>query len=75
MWANQAGNSNNGSHPVSGNRQFGLRELDNGGYEFYIRAADRGRINFLVKALAGVFGDKSSTEVFFEVTDLSLIHI
>ena len=27
VWANQVGNSNNGSHHVSGNRQFGLKDL------------------------------------------------
>jgi len=72
IWTKQglAANSNNGSHPVSGNRQFGIKQLSDGSYEFYIRAADRARINWLVNGLATVLGN-NATEIFYEITDQS----
>jgi hypothetical protein len=30
-----------GTHPVSGNRQFGIKPLSNGNYEFFIKGVDR----------------------------------
>ncbi len=68
VWASQIGNSNNGSHPVSGNRQFGIKQLNNGSYEFYIRGADRARINWAVKSMSWLTGN-NSTEIFYEITD------
>ena len=68
VFANQIGNSNNGSHPVSGNRQFGIKQLANGSYEFYIRAADRARINWVVSSMSWLTGN-NSTEIFYEITD------
>lgn len=58
----------NGSHPVSGNRQFGIKQLSNGSYEFYIRAADRARINWVVSSMSWLTGN-NSTEIFYEITD------
>ncbi len=68
IWTSQFGNSNNGSHPVSGNRQFGLKLLENGKYEFYIKAADRARINPVVSGLAWLTLN-DATDVFFAITD------
>jgi hypothetical protein len=75
VWATSTSNNtpagnNNGSHPVSGNRQFGLRDLGSGEYEFYIRAADRARISWAVQGLSTVFG-QNATEIFYEITDKS----
>lgn len=46
FWTKQGlgANSNNESHPVSEGRQFGLKQLQDGTYEFYIRAADGGEL-------------------------------
>ena len=70
VWQTQTGSQNNGSHPVSGNRQFGIEELSDGSFEFYIRAADRARINWIVKGLATISGN-NATELFYEITDQS----
>ncbi|MDF1698739.1 MAG: hypothetical protein P1U56_22995 [Saprospiraceae bacterium] len=65
------GNSNNGSHPVSGNRQFGLKHLGSGVYEFYIKAADRARISWAAATLGIIFGGNNATDIFFQITDKS----
>jgi len=44
--------------------------LSDGSFEFYVRAADRARINWLVKGLAAISGN-NATELFYEVTDQS----
>jgi hypothetical protein len=41
-----------GEHPVSGNREFGIRSIGEGKYEIYTRAADRAR-DKIVQAIPG----------------------
>jgi len=62
-------NSNNGSHPVSGNRQFGLKDLGNGKYEFYIKAADRARISWAAAGMGMILGGNNASDIFFQITD------
>ncbi len=70
IWVTDPGIYSNGSHPVSGNRQFGLKEQGDGKYEFYIKAADRSRINIILALLAPKTGN-NATDIFFAITDAS----
>lgn len=57
-----------GSHPVSGNRQFGLINNGDGTYEFYTKAADRGKLVQLLRPFAFLtFNDME--EIFYQITD------
>jgi len=48
--------------------------LGDGSYEFYIRAADWARINWLVKFISPISG-QSATETFYQITDQAWINL
>jgi len=56
-----------GSHPVSGNRQFGIETLADE-YQFYTKAADRGKLSSLLKPGAWMTGNDMS-KIFYAITD------
>jgi len=57
-----------GSHPVSGNRQFGISPNSDGTYEFYSQAADRGKLAGILKPIAFMTANDME-EIFYQITD------
>lgn len=65
----------NGSHPVSGNRQFGLVQNEDGTWSFYIRGVDRTSSSFLINSLnpadnSQVLSTELESAIGFNMADL-----